>query len=176
MGFLLGVFHPSDRIQRGPHRVGTSLSVAAHAKTGCLRFQGGSGRRALNTNQMKAVPAGAWEQGVAPRACGWVTLYNYNTVVKASEPRWWRAGDAGFPSAQLFSALNGLVLFGLELTVMCVFQTSPPLPPFVLSPWPECLLKGQRGSQLGRENHEVAIIQTRKRIIGVCILLGSRGN
>lgn len=65
--------------------------------------------------------------GGGPRACGWVTLYNYNTVVKASEPRWWRVGDAGFPSAQPFSALNGLVLFGLELTVVC-FSNHPHLP------------------------------------------------
>lgn len=41
-----------------------------------------------------------------PAACGWVTLYNYNTVVKAPEPGWRRAGDAGFPSAQ--------TLFGSE--------------------------------------------------------------
>ena len=63
--------------------------------------------------------------GGGPRACGWVTLYNYNTVVKAPEPRWRRAGDAGFPSAQTLWALNGLVLFGLELTVVCVFHPPP---------------------------------------------------
>lgn len=122
---------PSHRIQRGAHRVGTChLPVAARPEDGCLlsclcTCGGGSARRVLNTNQMKAVPVGAWEQGVAPRACGWVTLYNYNTVVKAPEPRWRRAGDAGFPSAQPLSALNGLVLFGLELTVVCVFIPPP---------------------------------------------------
>lgn len=37
VGSLLGVFHPSDRIQRGALRVGTSLfPVAARPETGCL--------------------------------------------------------------------------------------------------------------------------------------------
>lgn len=30
-----------------------------------------------------------------PAACGWVTLYNYNTVVKAPEPGWRRAAGGG---------------------------------------------------------------------------------
>lgn len=129
--------------------------------------------RALNTNQMKAAAAGAWEQGAAPGACGWVTLYNYNTAVKAPAPEWrWAGGMPASHLLSLFSALNGLVLFGLELTVVCVFH--PPSRLFSL--WPECLLKEQRGSPCGRENCEVAIIRTRKGIIGIRILLGHCGN
>lgn len=43
--------------------------------------------------------------GAAPGACGWVTLYNYNTVVKAPEPRVVAGG--GMPASHLLS------LFGL---------------------------------------------------------------
>lgn len=46
-----------------------------------------------------------------------------------------------FPSAQPHLALNGLVLFGLELTVVCVFH--PPSRLF-FSPWPERLFRVMR--------------------------------
>lgn len=68
---------------------------------------------------MKAVPAGAWEQEAAPGACGWVTLYNYNTVVKAPEPGAAAGRGCRLPICSASFALNGLVLFGLELTVVC---------------------------------------------------------
>lgn len=64
--------------------------------------------------------------GAAPRACGWVTLYNYHTVAKAPGTQGGGGrGSAGFPSAQPLWALNGLVLFGLQLTVVCVFHPLP---------------------------------------------------
>lgn len=81
--------------------------------------------RTLNTSQMKALPAGAWEQGAALGACGWGTLYNHNTAAKAPDPGVATGGEAGFPSARPPLALNGLVLFGLELTVVCVFHPPP---------------------------------------------------
>lgn len=79
----------------------------------------------------------------------------------------------GFPSAQPHLALNGLALFGLELTVVCAFQ-----PPPVFSPSPRCLpgaggaSGAERGSQCGWENCEVAIIQTREGGTQICILWG----
>lgn len=46
---------------------------------------------------MKAVPTGAWELGTAPGTCGWVTLYNYSTAVKAPEPGVTAAGGCQLP-------------------------------------------------------------------------------
>lgn len=103
--------------------------------------------RALNTNQMKAAAAGAWEQGAAPGACGWVTLYNYNTAVKAPAPEWrWAGGMPASHLLSLFSALNGLVLFGLELTVVCVFH--PPSRLFSLS-GPSACSRSSEGPLVG---------------------------
>lgn len=109
-------------------------------------------------------------RGAAPGACGWVTLYNYSTAVRAPEPGVVAGGAAGFPSARPPLALNGLVLFGLELAVVCVFT---PLPS-VLSPWPE--RRSREGPCPGGAYCGVAIIQTRQGIIEVCILLGLYGN
>lgn len=78
---------------------------------------------------MKAVPAGAWEHVAG-------SPFIITTLVKALEPRGGR-GRLASHLLRLFSALNGLVLFGLELTVVCF---SSPLP---FSPWPERLLKEQ---------------------------------
>lgn len=55
--------------------------------------------------------------GAALRACGWVTPYNYTTVVKAPEPRVavavvGRRGMPNLPSARPRLALNGLVYLG----------------------------------------------------------------
>lgn len=55
----------------------------------------------------------------------------------------------GFPSAQPHLARDGLVLFGLELTVVCAFQ-----PPPVFSPSPRCLprawsLRSKEGPSMG---------------------------
>lgn len=180
-----GYFAPPTESRGGAQSLRLFPSRGSQAKAGCLcsslcRYDLGRVlRRALNTNQMKAVAAGAWEQGAAPGACGWITLYNYNTAAKAPEPEWrWVAGgrgevDAGFPSAQ--------PLFGSEwissvwVGAYCCVYFSSSLP-FVLSLWPERLLKEQRGSPCGRENCEVAIIQTRRGIIGIRILLGHCGN
>lgn len=56
----------------------------------------------------------------------------------------------GFPSAQPHLALNGLALFGLELTVVCAFQ-----PPPVFSPSPRCLPGAGGGPQEQREGPSV---------------------
>lgn len=58
--------------------------------------------RTLNTSQMKALPAGAWEQGAALGACGWGTLYNHNTAARAPVP----GGDGrGRPASHLLGLL-----------------------------------------------------------------------
>lgn len=85
------------------HKVGAFLPpVEARLRLGARAFAfadtiWGGLRRALNTNQMKAVAAGAWEQGAAPGACGWVTLCNYSTAVQAPEPEWRWAGGCRLP-------------------------------------------------------------------------------
>lgn len=98
-GILLLLQNPEEmhKVCAFPLPLEAKLRLGACAPAFADTIWGGL-RRALNTNQMKAVAAGAWEQGAAPGACGWVTLYNYNTVVKAPEPEWrWAGGGCRLP-------------------------------------------------------------------------------
>lgn len=110
--------------------------------------------KALNTNQMKAVPAGAWEQGAAPGACGWVTLCNYNTAVKAPEPRVAAGGVCWLPicSASFGSEWISSVWVG----AYCCVCFSSPSRLFSLPGLSAC--SGAVRVPPGRENCEVAII------------------
>lgn len=80
--------------------------------------------RTLNTKQRKVLPAGAWEQGAAREHAAGAPFIIAALRQRPRNPGCRRAGD-GFPSARPPLALNGLVLFGLELTVVCVFHPPP---------------------------------------------------
>lgn len=161
------------------HKVGAFLPpVEARLRLGARAFAfadtiWGGLRRALNTNQMKAVAAGAWEQGRPQEHVAGSPFVITALRCRPRNPSGGGRGDAGFPSAQ--------PLFGSEwissvwVGAYCCVCFSSSLP-FVLSLWPERLLKEQRGSPCRGENCEGAIIQTRKGIIGIRILLGHCGN